>query len=388
MIAYFDCFSGISGDMTLGALVDLGISTEWLEDHLKAALGITGFEIHAQTVQRGGISGKKVDVVISHTKARDYAHIRKLIENSTLSGPAAQNSLAMFRKIAEAEAAIHGCPIDAVHFHELGGVDAIVDMVGAAVCIEKLGIETVVSSRIALGSGMVECAHGRLPVPAPATLSILSGIPVYGTGIGCELVTPTGAAIIAVLAAAFEPVPDMVVENTGYGAGGRDLPQQPNLLRVVTGHPQRVLSEHVEVVETAIDDMNPEVFGYLVDRLFGAGALDVCLFPVYMKKNRPGTLLQVLCSRAKLPEISRMVLNETSAAGLRHYSVGRRVLERKPVLVATPFGRVQAKQVTAPDGKKRITPEFEDCKRIALSAGVPIQAVYEAVIRHSEEGAV
>ncbi len=388
MIAYFDCFSGISGDMTLGALMDLGISAGWLEDRLKDALGIQGFAIRVYGVERGGISGKKVDVIVSDTEVRDYATIRGLIENARLSEFAAEKSLAMFQKIAGAEAAIHGCPADDVHFHELGGIDAIVDVVGTALCMEHLGFRTVAASRVAIGSGMVACAHGRLPVPAPATLSILSGIPVYGTDIDGELVTPTGAAILATFAESFEPVPDMVVKGIGYGAGRRDLPRHPNLLRIITGHPETASSDYVEIVETSIDDMNPEVFGYLTDRLFDAGALDVCLFPVYMKKGRPGTFLQVLCHRAKFPVISRMILAETSAAGLRHHSAGRRVLERKTVFVATPYGRVLAKQIRMPDGKNRIAPEFEECKRIALSTNLPIREVYELVMRHAEEDAV
>jgi pyridinium-3,5-bisthiocarboxylic acid mononucleotide nickel chelatase len=385
MIAYFDCFSGISGDMTLGALVDLGVPPQWLSEHLKKALGITGFEIETRTVERGGLRGVKVDVQISDTSERDYARIRQLIEDSALSEAAAANSLRMFRKIAEAEAFIHGCPVDEVHFHELGGVDAIVDIVGTAVSIEYLGIDTVVSSRIPLGSGMVDCSHGRLPVPAPATLAMLSGIPVYGTDIGFELVTPTGAAIISSLSQSFEPVPDMVVKAAGYGAGSRDFPAQPNLLRIVTGEHAGRAAETIEVIETAIDDMNPEVFGYLSDRLFDAGARDVCLIPVYMKKGRPGTLLQVLCTRSTMPAISQMILTETSSAGLRHHTAGRQVLERKRVVVPTPYGRILAKRLTVPDGGFRIAPEFDDCRRVAEAMAIPLRKVYEAVIKYSDD---
>ncbi len=381
MIAYFDCFSGISGDMTLGALIDLGVSAGWLEDHLKSSLDVHGFEINVETVFRGGIRGKKADVIVTDTTERDYRMIRKIIENSTLSDFAAKTSLAMFQKIAAAESAIHGCPEDEVHFHELGGVDAIVDMVGAAVCVEHLGIETIVSSRIALGSGSVTCSHGRLPVPVPATLAILSGIPVYGTNIGCELVTPTGAAIIATLASDFEPLPDMVINDVGYGAGSRDLPHQPNLLRIVRGKSPDNVSEHVEVIETNIDDMNPEVFGYLSEKLFETGALDVCFIPVYMKKSRPGTMLQVLCTRGNRAAISNLILTESSAIGVRYHSVRRQVLERRPVLVTTPYGKVSAKQVKTPDGRYRISPEFEACRKKALSENVPILEVYAAVFR-------
>ena len=386
MIAYFDCYSGISGDMTLGALVDLGLSAEWLEDHLKSALGVTEFELRVRPVMRKNICGKKVDVIVSDSSvARDYAHIKNLIETGILSPFAREKSLAVFERLAQAEAAIHNCPLEAVHFHELGGVDAIVDVVGAVAGIEKLGIKQIHSSAVAVGSGTVNCAHGRLPVPAPATLSLLKGVPVYGTDDDRELVTPTGAAIIATLAASFGPVPDMVIGRAGYGAGTMDLPGRPNLLRIVMGTPASRHPDPVEVVETAIDDMNPEVFGHVVESLMDRGALDVCMFPVYMKKNRPGTLLQVLCEKSLLQEITALILSETSAAGLRHYSAGRRVLERTMVSVETPYGTVGAKRLSTPDGRIRIAPEYEDCRRIAKSRDVPVLAVYEAALGSAKE---
>lgn len=387
MIAYFDCFSGISGDMTLGALMDLGPSPVWLEDHLKGALGVSGFEIRLSSAERGGICGKKADVIVTDTARRDYAAIRSVIQKSALSAFAKRKSLEMFRRIAEAEAGIHGCPVDSVHFHELGGVDAMVDVTGTAVLIEQLGIERIVSSKVATGSGTVHCAHGLFPAPAPATLAILSGIPVYGVDTGCELTTPTGAAIIATMVESFGPVPEMILEGTGYGAGARDLPGRSNLLRIVRGSRAREAPDPVEVIETGIDDMNPEVFGYVTDRLFFAGALDVCLYPVYMKKGRPGTLLQVLCHRQHFSALSDMILNETSAAGLRHYTVGRQVLGRASVFVPTPYGQVAAKRVRTPDGRFRIAPEFEDCKKIAASRNLPVMEIYEAVIRNCESSA-
>lgn len=387
MIAYFDCFSGISGDMTLGALIDLGLSAEWLEDHLKSALGVTAFELRVRPVMRNNIYGKKVDVIVSdRSGARNYAYIRNLIETGILSPFAREKSLAVFERLAKAEAAIHNCPPEAVHFHELGGVDAIVDVVGAIAGIEKLGIKRIHSSAVAVGSGTVDCAHGRLPVPAPATLSLLNGVPVYGTDDDRELVTPTGAAIISTLAESFGPVPDMVIGHAGYGAGEQDLPGRPNLLRIVTGHSVSRHPDPVEVVETAIDDMNPEVFGHVVESLMDRGALDVCMFPVYMKKNRPGTLLQVLCEKPLLPEITGLILSETSAAGLRHYSAGRRVLERSLIKLETPYGPVDAKRLSIPDGRVRIAPEYEDCRRIAKSRGVPVLAVYEAAMGSAKEG--
>lgn len=380
MIAYFDCFSGISGDMTLGALVDLGVPVEWIRDTIRTKLGLTGFDLSASTVRRAGIAAKKVDVAVSDRTERDYAHIRQMISQSELPQPVMQNSLAMFKRLAVAESGIHGCALDDVHFHELGGVDAIVDIVGTALAIDCLGIDTVVGSKIVLGSGTVICRHGRLPVPAPATLAILGDVPVCGTDAGCELVTPTGAAIITSLAESFGALPDMTVEKTGYGAGGRDRGDEPNLLRVVLGRTAGRNTETVEMVETNIDDMNPEMFGYLTDRLLEDGALDVCLVPVYMKKGRPGTLLQVLCRRFNRQALVSRILTETTAIGLRYHAVNRQVLAREPMTVDTEYGPVTAKRVRLPDGSIRIAPEYEACKTIAEERQVPIRAVYEAVM--------
>lgn len=380
-IAYFDCFSGISGDMTLGAMADLGVSPEWLEDRLKSALDLSGFALTCETVRRSGISARKIDVIVTDTKERNYARIREMIEKSRLPEPVAEKGLAIFARLAAAEAEIHNCPVDDVHFHELGGVDAIVDIVGAALCIDHLEIDIVRGSRIAVGSGTVKCAHGRLPVPAPATMALLAGVPVYGSDIRMELVTPTGAAIITTLAEGFDALPDMVIEKTGYGAGQRELEEQPNLLRIIVGRSPGCHTDMMEMVETCIDDMNPEVFGYLTKRLFEDGAADVYLIPVYMKKGRPGTLVQVLCPSARQSAVIDRILMETTAIGVRHYSVKRQVLAREIVTVATPYGPVASKRVRTPDGGTRVAPEYEACRKIAEEKNLPIRMIYETVLK-------
>ncbi|PIP38231.1 MAG: TIGR00299 family protein [Desulfobacterales bacterium CG23_combo_of_CG06-09_8_20_14_all_51_8] len=377
MIAYFDCFAGISGDMTLGAFVDAGVPAAWLADTIKAHL-ITDFDLTVTPVSKMGISATKVDVIVNTHAERDYDAIRKLIERSFLIAPVKDLSLAVFEKLAAAESKIHGCPKHQVHFHEVGGVDAIVDIVGAALCVDYLKLETITASKIPLGSGFVRCAHGTLPVPAPATVEILKDIPVYGTEISSELVTPTGAAIISTLASTFGPMPDMRISQIGWGAGFRDLNHIPNLLRIFLGTPAN-LSDTVTVIETTIDDMNPEVFGYLMERLFEDGALDVCLIPVFMKKNRPGTLVQVLCSHYVKETLISRILTETTTLGVRCFEAQRRILKREPVRLETEFGEVSAKKIHGPDGRIRIVPEYEVCRRIARERNIPILTVYQKI---------
>jgi len=377
MIAYFDCFAGISGDMTLGAFVDAGVPAAWLADTIKAHL-ITDFDLTVTPVSKMGISATKVDVIVNTHAERDYDAIRKLIERSFLIAPVKDLSLAVFEKLAAAESKIHGCPKHQVHFHEVGGVDAIVDIVGAALCVDYLKLETITASKIPLGSGFVRCAHGTLPVPAPATVEILKDIPVYGTEISSELVTPTGAAIISTLASTFGPMPDMRISQIGWGAGFRDLNHIPNLLRIFLGTPAN-LSDTVTVIETTIDDMNPEVFGYLMERLFEDGALDVCLIPVFMKKNRPGTLVQVLCSHYVKETLISRILTETTTLEVRCFEAQRRILKREPVRLETEFGEVSAKKIHGPDGRIRIVPEYEVCRRIARERNIPILTVYQKI---------
>ena len=393
MLAYFDCFSGISGDMTLGAFIDLGVPEKWLQDSL-GGLPLTGFDLSVSTISRNGIKAKSVQVhAEDDVKSRDYAEIKRLLKKSSLSGSIKQRSLEVFARIADAEAVIHGCPRDRVHFHEVGGIDAIVDIVGMALCVDYLGIEKVISSRIPLGSGFISCRHGTLPVPAPATLGILKGIPVYGTGIPHELVTPTGAAIIVSLAESYETMPGMIIEKTGYGAGKHDLESIPNLLRVVIGtessHQTANRTDHkkdtIVVMETCIDDMNPEVFGFLMERLYAKGALDVYWIPIFMKKNRPGTMVQVLCPKNHKEILIDCILSETSSLGVRYYDAKRRMLARERILVKTAYGDIQVKRIIEPDGSTRIVPEYEICKKIALEKNIPIRVVYDNIIKSVQE---
>lgn len=389
MIAYFDCFSGISGDMTLGAFLDLGVPVEWLRDQL-GRLPLAGFDICADTVSRNGISAKRVQVrVEDHTTSRDHAQIRSLIADSPLSRNIKQMACDIFERIARAEATIHGCAADHVHFHEVGGVDAIVDIVGTALCMDYLGINTVIASHVPLGKGFVSCDHGTLPVPAPATLGILKGVPVYGTNIPHELVTPTGAAILVTLAESYGELPEMIIKKTGYGAGKRELESMPNLLRVImgtgvwggSGQKAALHQDTVVVLETCIDDMNPEVFGFLMDRLFEYGALDVYWIPVFMKKNRPGTLVQVLCRRNLKKVLMDCILSETSTLGIRYYDAKRCRLTRETVIMKTAYGEIRVKRITEPDGNTRIVPEYEVCKTIAIEKNLPIRVVYDTIIR-------
>ena len=389
MIAYFDCFCGISGDMTLGAFIDIGVPLSWLKDSLEK-LPLKDFDISVESISRSGIKAKSVHVLTKNKlKSRHYSEIKDLVQNSHLSRKVNQKSLEIFERLATAEAEIHGQPKEKVHFHEIGGIDAIVDIVGTALCLEYLGVEKVIASRIPLGTGFVSCQHGILPVPAPATLSILKGVPVYGTKISHELVTPTGAAIIASIADSFGKLPDMIVEKTGYGAGKRDLKTIPNFLRIIIGtqaiHISDYQKDRISVVETCIDDMNPEFFGFLMDRLFKEGALDVYLIPVFMKKNRPGTMIQVLCMENRKKSIINCILSETTSLGVRYYDVQRFKLVRENITIKTTYGDVQIKRITKPNGSVQFMPEYEVCKKIAIEKGIPLKTVYDTIIKETNK---
>ncbi len=391
-IAFFDCFCGISGDMTLGAFVDLGVPAKYLEDKLYS-LPLEGFKIETDSVFRNGIKAKKVFVAVSDdSKSRNYDRIKTLISRSPLTEKVKHLSLDMFKRVAVAEAEIHGCSLEKVHFHEVGGIDALVDIVGTALCIEYLGIEKVVTSRLPLGHGFVECSHGTIPVPSPATLAILKGAPTYGTDIPCELITPTGAAIITCLAQSFSNRPEMVIDTTGYGAGMREIQSRPNLLRITVGrgrdgdNSDSTCHDRVTMVESWIDDMNPEIFGYLMEILFLDGALDVVWTPVFMKKNRPGTLVQVLCRTDHRERIIQRILNETTSLGVRFYEMERCLLSRESVTLQTQFGEVKGKKIRSPGGETRMVPEFEDCRTLALEKGIPIRKAYEQIQKALDQG--
>jgi uncharacterized protein (TIGR00299 family) protein len=389
MLAYFDCFAGISGDMTLGALVDLGVPIDWLQNEL-SHLPLTGYQMSTRPVMRSGIQATGVSVEIQNARdSRNYKKIKLLLEDCVLSDGVKSTSLAVFERLARAEADIHGCAIEEVHFHEVGGVDAFVDIVGSALCLEKLGITEVMASPLPVGSGFVDCQHGRLPVPAPATIEILKDVPVYGTDVVAELVTPTGAAIIVCLAGSFGPLPPVHIKKIGYGAGQRELTDRPNLLRILLGTAadatDNLQTEHISILETCIDDMNPELFGFLMERLYADGALDVCWIPVHMKKNRPGTLVQVLCREDRKDALIQRLLSETTSLGVRYYQAARRMLAREQVTVCTSFGDVRMKRVRDPGGGRRLVPEYDVCREIALKRNIPLRSVYETIAKEAAE---
>ena len=393
MRAYFDCFSGISGDMTLGALIDLGVKPGWLQDEL-TRLPLKGFHLIVTPVVRSGISANLVKVEVDDSKkSRDFKEIKSLLESCPLSEIVKSNSLNIFEKLARVEAGIHGCSPEEVHFHELGGIDAIVDIVGTALCLEKLGINKITASKLPLGSGFVDCQHGKLPLPAPATIEILKDIPIYGTEAASELVTPTGAAIIACLADSFGPLPEMRAKKTGYGAGQRELQDRPNLLRIIAGTPvapkidlkHSLQTDRIIILETCIDDMNPELFGFLMERLFEDGALDVYWIPVHMKKNRPGTMVQVLCTEDRKDNLIRRLLAETTSLGIRYYHAQRQLLTRDQMTITTSLGEIRVKRIKDQQGNMRLIPEYEACKEIALQKKIPLRLVYDTIIKETAE---
>ena len=368
---YFDAFSGISGDMTVGALIDAGADGAALIDALDSLnLGATySFE----KTKRRGIGATKFHVHGGEQKAhRHLPHIIKIIENATrLSDQTKQRSLAVFNALGAAESKIHHQPLEKVHFHEVGAVDSISDIVGACFGFELLQVGEIYCSPINVGSGTVETDHGTLPVPAPATAELLVNKPVYSKGPEMELTTPTGAAIVSALAAGFGSMPAMTIESTGFGAGTKEFPMQANVLRAVIGaRTAAVESTTVTVIEANIDDSTPQVLGYAMDRLFAAGALDVTIQPLLMKKNRPGSLLSVIANPAHQEALAKIILEETTTLGLRMYAAERRVQARSEVVVETPFGKVRMK-VTA----QGASPEYDDCRTLAAAQGVPLKKV-------------
>ncbi|MGO9137763.1 MAG: nickel pincer cofactor biosynthesis protein LarC [Syntrophales bacterium] len=378
-IAYFDCFSGVSGDMILAALIDAGADLHKLELEL-SKLKISGFTLKAEKTTRKGISGTKffVDADDNHTE-RHLSDIEKIMDKSDLGDEIKAEAKAIFRDLAEVEAKIHNTDSGKVHFHEIGGIDSIVDIVGSLIIIKMLDIRAVYASRIPVGTGFVKCDHGVLPLPAPATLELLKGIPVYASGIEKELVTPTGIAILKHLVKGFGVIPEMKIKRIGYGAGSRDL-KIPNLLRVWIGEAE-VREEYEEdeviLVETNIDDMNPEIFGYALEKLLERGALDVFMTPIFMKKNRPGTQLSILITPDKLDEALSIVFMETTSLGVRFRRLERRILPRKLITVETSFGPVRVKIGHTGMEKRIISPEYEDCREIAARLGIPLRKVYE-----------
>ena len=378
-IAYFDCFAGISGDMTLGALVDAGLSFAALKSELDK-LSVREFTLSQRRVEKHGIAGTKIDV--NAREGHVHRHLKdvlKIINSSSISASAKEKAARVFQKLAEAEAKIHGTTIEAVHFHEVGAVDAIVDVVGAIVGLELLNIEAIYASKFRFGSGHTRGAHGAMPIPVPAVVEMTKGFPAERTDIPYELVTPTGAALLTALASNIGETIQLRTESTGYGAGTRDVEQVPNLLRVEIGElvadPQ---TDSPVLLETNIDDMTPEIYGYLIDRLLEAGARDAFLTPVIMKKGRPGIQLTVLTDPNKETELTQLIFLETTTLGIRRLPVQRHTLERRTDTVQTPYGPIRVK-IADIGGKQRITPEYDDCARIAREKQVPILDVYKAV---------
>jgi uncharacterized protein (TIGR00299 family) protein len=444
-IAYLECFSGISGDMFLGALVDAGVSPGLLEKTVEA-LGV-GAKLEISKVMRSGISATKVDVWVDGKKDmpreeywakqdvvpgpakahhdHEYAHghnhhhehshhhesgsheqsptnapaphehghshrglseIRTIISASAISDSAKTTAIAIFEALGAAEAKIHNVPVESIHFHEVGAVDAIVDIVCAAVGAEALGVDGIVCSALNVGGGSVKCAHGTFPVPAPATVELLKNAPVYSSGIEAELVTPTGAAIAKTLATRFGAFPEMKIEKSAYGAGSRDFPGHPNVLRIVIGEAVPVLtgktrSETISVMEANLDDLNPQVFGYVMDRLLEEGALDVFGMPVQMKKNRPGTLLTVLCKPEDAEKLIQLIFSETTTLGVRRREESRQTLARRWESVRTEWGEVRIKIASMNGTVTNYAPEYEDCRRIAAEHHVPLKTVMQEASR-------
>lgn len=431
-IAYFDCFAGISGDMLLGALLDLGLELEALERELRK-LPLSGYRLEAARVNKGGIQATKFNVILtgpvgdhladsevqevaqptaagqphehpySDQPPRPLAEILRLIEGSQLSARVKATATAIFTCLGQAEAQVHGVALEEVHFHEVGGVDAIVDIVGAAIGLEQLGLERIYASPLHLGSGFVRTAHGLLPVPAPATAHLIAGVPVYSSEVKGELVTPTGAAIITTIVHSFGPLPPLVIEATGYGAGTRDR-DFPNVLRGYIGHeaaavtlpipagrqvrdpfPEQHQASEVSagyhhgpatVIEANIDDMNPQLFEYLLERLLEAGALDVALIPVQMKKSRPGTILHVLAQPALVDDLLGIIFSESTTIGARTYEVAKRMLQRETHTVETAFGPVRVKVARLGSRVVNVAPEYEDCRELARRHSLPLKEVY------------
>jgi pyridinium-3,5-bisthiocarboxylic acid mononucleotide nickel chelatase len=420
---HLDCSSGIAGDMFLGAALDMDLPLEVLSETV-ARLGLPGVSVESRKASRGGFTGTRFRVLVdgrplegpdpeeldgdhhhhhhhhshdhsheqghhhhhdhphehghSHEHTRGLAEIRELILASGLTSPVKERALRLFQRLGEAEAKAHGMPLDRVHFHEVGAVDSIVDLVGAAAAVEHLSPERITCGPVNVGSGRVRTAHGELPVPAPATAELLRGIPIHG-GPGGELTTPTGAVLLAELVDEFSDVPAMTLEAVGYGLGRKDLPHQPNALRLLRGRAGQGRGE-VMVVECEIDDLPGEGFGFLMERLLAAGALDVYFTPVQMKKNRPGTLVTLLCRRPQLEELSGVLLTESGSLGCRYHAASRFEAEREILEVQTTFGTVRVKRARLEGRPLATTPEFEDCRRLALDQGIPWRDVYRAAL--------
>lgn len=384
---YFDCFAGASGDMILGALIAAGVEPGAFK-HQLAFLDVKGYSIDFESVDRSGINATYARVHTAHEHAhRHLSDILKIIYDSRLSDAVKDRAAKIFSRLAEAEATVHNEPIDQIHFHEVGAMDAIIDVVGAAICFDLLGIERFASSALHVGSGTVDMEHGRYPVPPPAVAELLKGAPFYSTDIAGELVTPTGAAIITTVCTAYGPMPLMKLRQTGYGAGTRQYEKFPNALRVLVGEDQfsatnaeAPADERLWMIETNMDDISPQILGHVMERAFELGALDCYFTSVQMKKNRPGILLSILCRAEQRPVLSELLFSETTTLGVRAYEVERRTLERRIVAVETQYGPIDVKVAQLNGHIVKAMPEYEQCRRAARNANVPLRVVAEAVL--------
>jgi uncharacterized protein (TIGR00299 family) protein len=385
-MCYFDCFAGASGDMILGALIDLGLDVKYLKQELKK-LNLPGYTIKTSKVMRSSLSGTLFTVKVNKHQHhhRTLKDILNLINQSDLETAVKEKASSMFRRLGEIEASIHQKPLQDISFHEVGAVDSIIDIVGITIALHWLKIDEYSSSPINVGSGTVECHHGTLPVPAPATVELLKDIPIYSSGIDCELVTPTGALIISSYVKNFGVLPAMSIEKVGYGAGQKEFPHFPNLLRIFLGKKEKNIAEFEEdeiiIIEANIDDMNPENFGYCQERLFKVGALDVFFTPIIMKKSRPATKITVIVPVELRDTMFEILFQESTTLGLRYYSARRKKLIRENVQVKTPFGEVEIK--VARLGKKimNAAPEYESCYRIAKEKGIPLKEVQQQAMK-------
>lgn len=381
-IAYGELIGGLSGDMFVAALIDLGLPIKFFNSALRK-IPTLEFELKSTKKLVHSIRATQFHVVCrDHEHSRSWKQIRELIQRSKLAPEIKETAIEIFARLAQAEAKIHGVAVDRVHFHEVGATDSIVDIVAAAIGIRELEIEELHFSRIPLGQGLTRSAHGSLPVPGPATLELLKGLPVFGVDLDAETVTPTGAAIVRALGKNFGNPPAMTLGKIGCGTGQKEFPDRPNLFRLILGESRAALKEQeLLLLETNIDDMNPQLYDHVMERLFAAGARDVFLAPIHMKKNRPATLLSVLCDSDRRDALTGIIFQETTTIGVRYHPVRRLILPRRSEKIRTRFGEVTVKIVLQPDGTKRATPEYDDLKRIAAAKKIPLKLIHDEVFR-------
>ena len=377
-ILYLDCFSGISGDMFLAALLNCGLPRTVLKREL-SRLSLDPYTLSITPAQRMNITGYHIQIKPRTKKHhhRGLREIKRIITGSQLTTQVKELSLSAFERLALVEAKIHHKKISEIHFHEVGALDSIIDIVGAAIGIDYFKFDKVCASPLPLGSGFTTSEHGVIPLPSPATLALLKGVPVYGTSLNTELVTPTGAALVTTITKSFGPMPPMKVSKIGYGAGSRQLKDRPNLLRMVIGEDRaNEGTDQVLILEAQIDDMNPEIYDYLMERLFESGALDVSYSSIQMKKNRPGVLVRVICPPEKRNALATIMFQESTTAGIRSYQADRIKLVRKSKTITSPYGRLSVKVFLSPDGGYFASPEYDQCKKIAKKHGIPLKTVY------------